>query len=1010
MYPVTADFIDKIMASYRQVFGKVIIDFTDPFIDQYIVATVNENGNSFPAQTANQVADPVGKHFSYDGSCSLDGTYSLAPETAAGGEFGWWGTTLAGAGGSFGLPYPTLTVELTARPIHSLKVVGDSARQEYPVDFDIDLYIAGNPVPVYTGGAVGNALLTWTLAITPVLQVAKMTLKIKKWSHVGRQVKIMEFYTSIQQIYEGDDLVRITLLEEREINTNSLPVGSASSAEIGVLLNNIDDRFTAGNTLSPLYGLLRANRRIKAWLGIEAENSGASIVPTFTRASVAYKQDGSSVASGAPRYEAGKFGQALTIEGGTTNLVTYSDPTALGQIATNGNVSIAAAGAVGAAFAGGVVFGDNSVARHAYQVPGVAVRTTYVMSVFVRMDDASAPVPGGNSAGNDFGLVCAGTLVASGMAVRSLGDDLYRVSVVYTTPSPIGVNNWGIAKYTGQSAKTFKVTGYQVEQKSHITSYVATSGATATRSPETLTIPTAGVLSAEGPWSIEWRAKTNVSGVTWRVPIALVDSSALADRYLDVALNSANRPYYSFYSGAYVYSVAASTALVDPTGEHAWVVTYDGATLVLYVDGAPVLTRQYHLDGNFPAQLKVGYWPGPLYFWNGWIDDLRISSRVRTDAEIAAAYASNQPLPRDADTTYKLTLNGSLYPVERCYVPLGTFWSGDWDAPEKEAWAETSGRDRLELLRNSDYSTSQVIVNTTLYDLAVVIFAGAGFAPGEYYVDLALQAFTVPYAWFDTQSRREALRKIAEACMGQLYCDRAGLPRLVGHGYSGASVSALTKDNYFDKDRPAKYSQIRNVITVVTSPLRPAAVAIEMYQSSEAVSIGAGDMVTVTCYYNEKPCLSTDAVSTLLTYPVDAHIESVTYYAFGATVTVHSPTNAGTFTLQVDAKPLRVLNKDRIVARGQDSIDENSELHYTFPENPLIQSRAMAETIANTLLASFKDARRDIKLVWVGNPALLLGDKFSAIDYGSTSEDFFLIRQEIAYDGSLTSTINGRKA
>jgi len=45
---------------------------------------------------------------------------------------------------------------------------------------------------------------------------------------------------------------------------------------------------------------------------------------------------------------------------------------------------------------------------------------------------------------------------------------------------------------------------------------------------------------------------------------------------------------------------------------------------------------------------------------NALFDDLRISSRARTDEEIAAAYQSNQPLPVDAWTTLKLDFNGDL--------------------------------------------------------------------------------------------------------------------------------------------------------------------------------------------------------------------------------------------------------------------------------------------------------------------------------------------------------------
>ena len=45
---------------------------------------------------------------------------------------------------------------------------------------------------------------------------------------------------------------------------------------------------------------------------------------------------------------------------------------------------------------------------------------------------------------------------------------------------------------------------------------------------------------------------------------------------------------------------------------------------------------------------------------NAFIDDLRISNRARTDQEIADAFASNQPLPVDASTTYLMRMDGNL--------------------------------------------------------------------------------------------------------------------------------------------------------------------------------------------------------------------------------------------------------------------------------------------------------------------------------------------------------------
>jgi hypothetical protein len=274
MYPVSAEFNQKMKAAIRRIYAKVQIDYTDPFLDQSIQVQANENANiSYPSQTADNIQEPVGKIFSLDGSCVLDGSYILAPteEDKDTAQMGWWGSQLSQTGGTFVQPYPSLTVLHFARPIHSLRVVGDSKRGEWPVEFCIDLYGSDDTL-LYTENVVGNIEVAWSKTLpSPVLDVTKQALTIMKWSHTGRQAKIIEFFTSVQETYEGDDIFLIHLLEEREVSQGSLPVGNISANEIDIRLNNETRKFDAGNKQSSLYQLLKPNRRIKVYLGTEIE-------------------------------------------------------------------------------------------------------------------------------------------------------------------------------------------------------------------------------------------------------------------------------------------------------------------------------------------------------------------------------------------------------------------------------------------------------------------------------------------------------------------------------------------------------------------------------------------------------------------------------------------------------------------------------------------------------------------------------------------------------------------
>ncbi|QCX32445.1 hypothetical protein FDN13_01325 [Caloramator sp. E03] len=343
------------------------------------------------------------------------------------------------------------------------------------------------------------------------------------------------------------------------------------------------------------------------------------------------------------------------------------------------------------------------------------------------------------------------------------------------------------------------------------------------------------------------------------------------------------------------------------------------------------------------------------------------------------------------------------------WVPLGTFWSGDWSAPEDGIYAQTTGRDRLELLRKSTYSTSTVQQNKTLYDLAVAIFQDAGLKPEEYWIDTELKQYTIPYAYFESQSHREALRKIAEACLGQVYCDRNGIVRVEGPSYLASKITAdltITQDDYFRKDNPVKWGEIANYVEVETNPLRPD-VLQEIYHSNDLVSIEAGQTLTLTVYYNQTPCINATASLVGATNTV---MTAATYYAWGANITLkNNGTTAESITIVINAQPLKIMNKEKAIAKDDASITDNGLIRYTFPTNPLIQTLSMAQTIANKLLQSFKDPRRDVEVEWRGNPALLLGDRISITDNVETNE-YFVINQEIEYIGALRAKLSGRRA
>lgn len=644
MYAVSQEFKDKISAQKRKIDAKIIIDYTNPFQDQAVNQVVSEEADiSYPQHTSDSILQTAGKIASLDGTWMLDGTWISAPddEEEYYTQMGWWGRQLAGTGGIFSSPYPSITLSFAPRSVDSLICVGDSAREEYPVDFEIKLYNETDSL-LYTEAVTGNTLIEWSKDLTtPQAEVAKIELTITKWSHEGRQAKIIELLTAVQETYEGDEIMSINLLEEREVSQGSLPVGNISANEIDIVLYNKDRKFDAGNTESPIYNLLRANRRIRAYLGITKD------------------------------------------------------------------------------------------------------------------------------------------------------DELK-----------------------------------------------------------------------------EW-------------------------------------------------------------------------------------------------------------------------------------------------------------------VPLGTFWSGDWNVPEQGLTASTSGRDRLEQLRNTEYTTSVVEQNKTLYYLAEKVLVDAGLRPEEYTIDTDLQNYTIPWAYLDRMSHREALRIIAEACLGQVYCDREGIiqvkiidSEVSENIYPELSVDndlylwqddalsvegfnfvyeygdiyldmdqGLTKEVYFEKSNPIKWSKISNKIEVNRFPLTVSNNTEEVYLSEEV------DPGVYICNFNKVPCTQASATIT------SGNVVSEQYYSWGAIIEVDT---VGAFTISINAKPLVALGNQKIVRQDDVSMADNGVVLYKFNDNPLIQTRAQAEDIAQRLIDYYSNPRRDITISWRGNPSWLLGDLVAVVDDNEIN-NYIIAQQSIEYNGGLKAEVGGRR-
>ena len=378
---------------------------------------------------------------------------------------------------------------------------------------------------------------------------------------------------------------------------------------------------------------------------------------TFNRSSIAYKQDGTQVSANVPRYEAGKFGTAVMIEEGTTNLLTTNQSSAETDLTdwNIGGAQSASLSRVSEGWNGSYAVQANLNAGDSFVGFGGLQNTagsTYTFSAYAK-----------GTAGQQIKLCYndgTGELSSSNFTLTS---NWQRFTYTFTISGSATTLSTYIRDSTG-AAQTFYVDGCQVENKPYATSWMIGG---LDRAAEGMTIPTAGVLSAT-QGTIELSAYIDPTGVhSGRTPdqsTYLFSVNTSLNNMILINRNFSSKEWYVYFSNANGVSNIISLGSITTPGWYNFAVSWQAG-----VGGYA------YLNGVYKGSVAANYLPTTIsspvayigsligsFQFNQLIDDLRISNRLRTVAEIQSAYQTNQPLPVDADTTCKINFDDySLY-------------------------------------------------------------------------------------------------------------------------------------------------------------------------------------------------------------------------------------------------------------------------------------------------------------------------------------------------------------
>ena len=352
-------------------------------------------------------------------------------------------------------------------------------------------------------------------------------------------------------------------------------------------------------------------------------------------------------------------------------------------------------------------------------------------------------------------------------------------------------------------------------------------------------------------------------------------------------------------------------------------------------------------------------------------------------------------------------LGVEVVPNQIEWYQLGVFWTTEWRIPTDGVEASFTARDRLELLRLTTFTNSQVYTNRSLYDLFELVLLDAGLKGTEYVIDTSLRSIIIPYAWFDRMSHRDAIQKLASCAMVQVYCNRDGLIVIKNVQPTATVMYAFDDDkNIFSKDFPSVWAKIANYVEVQAAAYSVGA-SQSVLDDSEVFTVPANSIVTKTYSFTTIPVVSIQ--QPIITADTGISIQSYQLFAWGIVVTFQnaSSTSGNVSHVTVNGNALQQISTKVAIAQDDALIKQDGKISATI-QHEFIQTYDYAKSLADSLLASFKQSTRDLYLNCRGNIALQLGDRVTAPSEFNTINQYMVTRQDISWDGFLEARVEGK--
>ena len=411
---------------------------------------------------------------------------------------------------------------------------------------------------------------------------------------------------------------------------------------------------------------------------------------------------------------------------------------------------------------------------------------------------------------------------------------------------------------------------------------------------------------------------------------------------------------------------------------------------------------------SFTVMEEIGYSSGSLQLGNISSNEIDIvlnntDRRFDLDNTQSSLYGYVKK-NRRIRAWFGVELNGQVQ-----WYPRGTFWTTTWDISPDQLVARVVGRDRLELLRLTDYTTSVLETNKSLYYLFETVLLDAGLTIDEFEIDTQLQNIIIPKAWFDVMTHRQALQRLASCAIIQVYCTRDDKIKINYGLDTNTPAAKMTFDpdkNVYSTSYPLAVAEQVNYVEVTSKTYSPSN-SQALYTSSDPFTIPANQSVTHTYKSQAMPVISMNS-PTISASPATVSITAFQVYAWGCVVTYRNTgsTAATVNSVTVNGTVFQESSQQTVIAKDDQLIKEDGKIRVAI-QHDFIQSTSYAQSLSTTILNAYKSARYDVTIENRGHIDLSLGDKVNVIEPTRTAQ-YMVSRQRYEWSGYLQATTEGK--